>query len=73
MMLVVVSGTTLRAGFGLKKCWKMESCGPGIQSLEAFKMKLGYFVQLTGPLKNIMSFYKNLNKISKEVSGVQKG
>ena len=32
----------------------MESCGPGIQSMERFKMDFGYFVKTTEPLKNII-------------------
>ena len=43
---------------GSRGCWKMESWGPGIQSLEAFNINFGYFVQHTCPLKkNIISIF----------------
>ena len=52
----------------------MESCGPGIQSVEGFKMNFENFVKTTGPLKNIIfriekkqnKRLKNSLKISRE-------
>ena len=36
---------------GSKRCWKMETWGPGVHSFEAFHMISGYFVQYASPLK----------------------
>ena len=36
---------------GSKRCWKLESWGPSINSFEAFNMNFGYFVQYTSPMK----------------------
>ena len=36
---------------GSRRCWKMETWGPGVHSFEAFHMISGYFVQYASPLK----------------------
>ena len=36
---------------GSRRCWKMQSWGPGIQSFEALNMNFGYFGQHTSSMK----------------------
>ena len=36
---------------GSRRCWKIQSWGPGIQSFEAVIMNFGYFVDHTGPME----------------------
>ena len=42
---------------GPRRCWKLQSWGPGIQNFEAVNMNLGYFVQHTGWMKNIIGTF----------------
>ena len=44
---------------GSRRCCKMQSWGPCIHSFEAFNMNLGYFVQHTSPVKNIIGIFSS--------------
>ena len=40
-----------RPASGSRRCWKMETWGPGVHSFQAVHMISGYFVQYASPLK----------------------
>ena len=42
---------------GSRRCWKMESWGPGVHSFEAFHIISGYFVQYARPLKRHYQYF----------------
>ena len=42
---------------GPRRCWKLQSWGPGIQNFAAVNMNLRYFVQHTGCMKNIIGTF----------------
>ena len=42
---------------GSKRCCKLQSCGPGIHSFNAFSMNFGYFVLHTSLIKKIIGIF----------------